>query len=365
MNLDFKIDRNSPLPIYAQVKNLLAREIERGTLPYGEMIPSENELVRELGISRMTVRSAVSALSEEHYVRTVHGKGSFVCYQSTQTALGTVDVLLDVTYAYFSTHYIKSISEVLSLHNYRFVIHDTQDNQTEIATVIESILQNGSAGIILQASHMVEPSDPHLFEVLKKVNQQKIPLAFLDSDIEGISALRVLFDDFAGGKTAAEYLLSLGHVSTAMVCRNEFKENAPRRDGFNSVLEEKGLPSLVEIQKDKALEENLLRAIRDLGVTALFCYNDDVAMKVIRILTEHGIRIPAEVSVMGFDDTVFAKATTPLLTSVVHPKDLLGRLAAEMLLCKIEKRPYTYPEEILLPRIAIRESCAPAKQTLT
>lgn len=357
MDYSQMIDRGDPTPLYAQLKNALQEQIRTGALPYGEKLPSENEFMEQLGLSRMTIRSALSQLANENYVQKIHGKGTFVCYNTANATAGNIDVLLDVTYAYFSSHYIKSISEVLTKHNYQFVIHDTQDDQAHICHTLERILQNDPAGIILQPSHLVEPQLPRLKELLQQIQQVGIPCITIDRALEGIPVISVPFDDYVGGRIAAEYLTALGHEKCAMVCCSNFIENEPRFSGFNSVLQDYGLPPLIPIEKDKDMEENLVRLVKDEGVTAVFNYNDEVALKTYRVFNSAGIRIPQDVSIIGFDDTVFTKATDPQMTSVVHPKELLGHMAAAKLISLIEHRYYKIDKDALYPKLSIRDSC--------
>lgn len=361
MELSIFIDRSSPIPLYAQLKTALQQAIRRGDLAYGEKLPSENEFMEQLGLSRMTIRSALSQLASENYIHKLHGKGTFVCYSAESAAAGKIDVLLDVTYAYFSTHYIKSISEVLSANNYQFVIHDTQDSQEHICDILEKILQSDCAGILLQPSHIVEPQLPRLKNLLLAINERGIHSVMIDRSIEGVSSENVLFDDYLGGRIAAEHLVSLGHKKCAMVCCSTFTENEPRFNGFNDLLLEKGLTPLFVVEKDKNMEQKLVELVKKEHITAVFNYNDEVALKTFRYLNAAGIRIPQDVSVLGYDDTVLAKATDPQMTSVVHPKELLGHIAAKKLLSLIEQRPYTPPEDQLYPRLIIRSSSCQTK----
>ncbi len=363
MNCAIYIDRSSPLPLYAQLQTALQQAIRRGELAYGEKLPSENEFMELLGLSRMTIRSALSQLSQDNYIHKIHGKGTFVCYKAESAAAGKVDVLLDVTYAYFSTHYIKSISEVLSAFNYQFVIHDTQDSQDHICDILEKILQSDSAGILLQPSHLVEPTLPRLKNLLLAINERGIPIVMLDRSIDGVGSESILFDDYMGGRIAAEYLVALGHKKCAMICCSSFAENKPRFTGFNDLLLERDLTPLFAIEKDQDMEQNLIRLVKDQGITAIFNYNDEVALKTFRYLASAGIRIPQDVSVLGYDDTVLTKATDPQMTSVIHPKELLGHIASRKLLSLIEGDTYVPPREQLFPTLNIRGSCSRARAT--
>ena len=352
------IDRNSPLPRYVQLAQYLKDAILRGVYPSGERLPSENEISSKLQLSRMTVRSAFSMLEDEHLILKIHGKGTFVGSQKAPIQ-SSVDVLLDISYTYFAAHYIQSISDVLSRDNCRFIIHDTRDSQEEITHILTQIGHSGSAGVILQPSHMITPLVPSLREAFMLLSAKGIPYIMLDHVYEGIPGYRMVFDDYGGGRVAAEHLLSLGHRRCAMVSHSHFYEHRLRRDGFNDVLAEKGYLPLQVIDVEDALQAKLVEAIRDQGITAIFCFNDEVAIRCMRALYEAGLRIPEDVSVVGYDDTVIATATNPPLTSVIHPKDVLGRMAAEKLISLIKGVPYTPDPKLIEPKMNIRRSSGP------
>ncbi|MEA5048136.1 MAG: substrate-binding domain-containing protein [Eubacteriales bacterium] len=356
MKLNLIIDRNSMIPLYAQLALALRDAILTGAIPYGEKLPSENDLVARYGLSRMTVRSALSELVNEKYIEKLHGKGAYVCYRPV-TISGNIDVLLDISYAYFTAHYIQSISSVLTQHNYRFIIHDTRDSQLEISDTLTQLLAHGSAGIILQPSNQVSPLLPELRDVFRRISANGIPYIMLDHAYDELPGERMVFDDFGGGRLAAEYLVSLRHERCLMVCCSRAYENSFRKEGFASVLVAHGLPPLVTVEDSPGLENDLLSVIRAQGITGVFCFNDDTALKVIRILQSAGIRVPDDVSVIGFDDTVLASVTNPQLTTVVHPKEILGRLAAEKVVSLIEKYPLQQEDNLIAPRLHVRASC--------
>ena len=243
MEFNFEIDRSSLVPLYAQLAQSIKTAIHSGALSYGEKLPSENEFMTRCGLSRMTVRSALAQLVTEKYIEKRQGTGAFVSYDNQQPAVsGSVDVLLNVTDIYFSSHYIKSISEILTQNNYQFVIHDTLDEQTQILAILNRILQRGSCGVIIQPTCREEPLLPELRELLMRFSTNGIPYVIIDRAYENLPGVQLPFNDYGGGRVAAEYLVGLGHQNCAMVCSSAFCENQPRLDGFNSVLAEHGPP---------------------------------------------------------------------------------------------------------------------------
>lgn len=355
------IDRNSLIPRYAQLAQYLSDAITRGAFTPGEQLPGENEIASCLQLSRMTVRSALSLLEDRRLITRIHGKGTFVSCQSVSTP-NSIDVFLEISYTYFAAYYIQSISDVLKQNNCRFVIHDTRNSQEEITSIIHQIVHNGSSGVILQPSHETTSLIPSLREAFTLLTAKRIPYIMLDHAYDGIPGHRVVFDDYGGGKIAAEHLVSLGHRNCVMVGFHQYYEHPPRRDGFNEVLLQNNLAPLMEIGVDGELNEHLVDAVRTKGVTAVFCFNDEVAILCMRALYEAGLRIPEDVSVVGYDDTFIATATNPPLTSVIHPKDVLGRMAAEKLISLINGASYEPDPRLIEPRIHIRASSGKVKK---
>ena len=157
--LSIEINRSSLVPLYAQLSDAIRAAIMNGDLAYGDKLPSENELTAQYGLSRMTVRSAMADLVSKKLIEKYQGQGAFVCYDHAQlSSRGSIDVLLDTSYVYFSGYYIHSISSVLSRRGYSFLIHDTWSDQNRIAellgkTKIERIFCTGATAHALYRKH--------------------------------------------------------------------------------------------------------------------------------------------------------------------------------------------------------------------
>jgi LacI family repressor for deo operon, udp, cdd, tsx, nupC, and nupG len=104
----------------------------------------------------------------------------------------------------------------------------------------------------------------------------------------------------------------------------------------------------------------LLEKTRDF--TAVFCFNDIAAIGAIRALTEAGLRVPGDVSVVGFDDIQSAAYCTPSLTTVRQPLQEMGKTGARILLERIANSTAEYPAEVVVqPEFVVRESTGPAR----
>ena len=104
----------------------------------------------------------------------------------------------------------------------------------------------------------------------------------------------------------------------------------------------------------------LMKELLDLGAdrpTAVFCFNDQTALQGYDAIRDVGLKVPADISVMGFDDSELAIRMEVPLTTVVHPQYYIGKWAAEILFDKIEQRDQSFPRHLLItPKIVVRDS---------
>ncbi len=178
----------------------------------------------------------------------------------------------------------------------------------------------------------------------------------------------------AGGYMATRHLIELGQRRIGHITE-ELRQSGTRRDridGYRRALTEAGLsfdPSLVVITENtmaggsKAIEQ-LLRAQQ--RATAAFMYNDQMAVGALHALRMHGLRVPDDFAVVGFDGVAIGQFTAPTLTTVDHPREELGRLSIEALISAIEKKPFEPREHLLPVKLVVRGSCGglepPARQ---
>ena len=268
-----------------------------------------------------------------------------------------IDVILDMGDTYFIPYYMKSICRVLTDNHCNFIVSDSKNSTGEICALLKNILQKGTSGVILQPSHKNEPVSPELAECLRMCRNAGIPYLMIDSAYDLPDTSYLMLDEYSGGYMAAEYLLDLGHTHSAAVYMKEYKDSVLRLRGFCAAFAQKGLEAPACLPYDANFEEALMQILQIQKPTALFCYNDEVAVACIRVLSSRGIRVPDELSVLGFDDSVLAAACQPQLTTIAHPKQVLGELSARTLLDMIYER-QTWPYvKIFSPSLIVRDSC--------
>jgi DNA-binding LacI/PurR family transcriptional regulator len=193
------------------------------------------------------------------------------------------------------------------------------------------------------------------------------PIVCLDRDVDSASVPLVQVDNRLGGKLATEHLLSLGHTRVAHVAgAPELGISEERVAGYREALAEAGIepdPALVVVGSFtleggyEAAKSLLARGCP----TAIFAANDLSAIGVINAIVESGRRVPADVSVVGFDDLRLSAYTTPSLTTIHQPALEIAERAMQLLLDLSNGRKVRRLRHLLEPALVVRGSTAPPR----
>lgn len=181
--------------------------------------------------------------------------------------------------------------------------------------------------------------------------------------IDGLEAPRVLADNAEGGRLAIRHLTGLGHRRILHLTGPEGNSlTGARRAGVLAGLTEAGLPPAPELAGDFSLRSGHAAAAQVAGLadrpTAIFCDNDEMAIGLINGLAQAGLRVPQDVSVVGFDNIEMSAYALPPLTTIRQHRDRLGRHAATSLLARMNGQ--SSPDEEVLPvELLVRASTAP------
>jgi DNA-binding LacI/PurR family transcriptional regulator len=214
------------------------------------------------------------------------------------------------------------------------------------------------------------PATPH-FEALQKLGKYAIPTVVFDRVNSHKAAPAVVADNYRGGYIATEHLIQLGHQRIGFISRPlELSHSHGRLQGYQAALQAYGLPSdPVLVAKGGFRLEDGRQAFHHLlsletPPSALFAYNDMMAIGALRGAYEMGLRVPEDFSIVGFDDISQAAFTCPALTTIKVDKFELGRRGAALLLNLIDKE--TPDPDLMKPldvSLVVRESTGPIRRT--
>jgi len=192
-------------------------------------------------------------------------------------------------------------------------------------------------GIIL----MSQSQDDDRF--IRHVIRQKIPFILLNREIDKPVVTTILADDKAGAFKATECLIDKGHTRISIIeGKPEFKNTQRRKEGFFQALHKHNITFSPELSVvgNYDLDGGYVAMKRILLIknlpTAVFCFNDDMAVGAMKAIHEMGLKIPEDISLVGFDDSEYAAYLNPTLTSVSRPIEQMCIEGAKVLLGKID-----------------------------
>ncbi|WP_433078753.1 LacI family DNA-binding transcriptional regulator [Dactylosporangium sp. CA-052675] len=197
---------------------------------------------------------------------------------------------------------------------------------------------------------------------LTAVSSRGTPVVLLDARQAGTGLCAVAVDHELGGRLAGEHLIGLGHRRIAFVTAGpDIEPVRQRRDGLAAASRDAGLVELRMAPAGFAEgTDAVISALLDRAdpPTAAVCVNDVVALALIRGLEARGLRVPGDLSVVGYDDLPFAAHVRPALTTVARPIRELGRVAAELLLSE-DAAGHRHQELVFTPELVIRSTTGP------
>lgn len=329
---------------YGDLIHYLENLIAEGKLNAGDRLPSENELTERFGISRQTVRKAIGLLEEQGTVRRVRGSGTYVSFDRRENLERRNRIAVMTTYveSYIFPKTIQGIEKILFERGYSVQISFTNNTLEREKNVLTDLINRDDvAGIIVEGTKSGLPN-PNLY-LYRQLMNRKIPIVFINTFYPELAVPHVSLNDVKAAETAVNYLIGKGHENIGAILKLDDGQGRLRYLGYLKAMEAAELPvtdsRLVWIDTDESKQLNYCRdkiLNRVEECSALFCYNDQIAFQLIRMLGERGIRVPENVSVISVDDSDLALHSEVQITSLPHPKEKLGAKAAEVLLDMIE-----------------------------
>lgn len=327
------------------------------------------DVARRAGLSVATVSAVINnkpVVSEESRRKVLQAieeldyRPNRVARALSRNSSNTIGVLVPSVDNPFFPQVVKSVEDVCFQNRFVTLIGNTEGKPERALYYIKSMLSGWADGLLITLTwEMTQP------EVLDSLKRAGVPVV-------GFAGARVIPefdavipDDVRGAFDAVRYLVDLGHREIGFIGVHDSQSTALRLQGYKEALKQAEiaiddglimLGSGYEKADGYMLAKALLR--RSPRPTALFCYNDVMALGALTALHEENIRIPEDVSILGFDDTA-GRYCYPQLTSVALPKAEIGFLAASRLLERIRGK--DGPQEVITvkPQLVIRDSTGP------
>lgn len=274
----------------------------------------------------------------------------------TSRAIGAI--VLDISNPFF-TDVARGVEDRLAEDDYILILASSDERPEKEQRYLRLLEEQGVQGIL------VSPTENDI-AWLDATRERGTAVVLLDRTSPSPGLCSVAVDDVRGGELAATHLVEKGHRRIGLVNgSSKISQCADRRRGVRKALRAAGLTineSLVETNVGLSLNasggERALESLLGLDepVTAIACVNDLTALGVMRGLRRHGLRVPEDVAVVGYDDVEFAAVLSTPLTSVRQPRYQLGRTAADLLLSEASPDNHQHQQILFQPELIVRES---------
>lgn len=366
-------DSSAPAPLHAKLSEALTNQIVDGTLQPGELLPSERRLHTLLTLSRPTIRQAINRLIQQNMVQRVPGKGTFVLEPVvTKTPTGLIGLIVSrPNFYFFYPQLAAAFDDQVRAANYGMVMSLHGDRADLLAEVVEGLLLTQHiVGLAITPPRFGDAT--HIENRLRKAG---VPFIFIgrqdgDSHIDSIAP-----DNQQIGYQATRQLIDLGHRHIVHLGFSDYSTGRARLQGYQLAMAEAELPhDFVEISEhittsitgidDEDPSERIAAPARKAALqllaqesrpTAVFCFNDIVAMGVYKAARELGLRIPEDLSLISVDNLPTVTHFEVPLTTFSLPGAEIGRQGANLLLRRIAGEE-TRPQQYLLPAPMVQRS---------
>jgi len=321
----------------------IRNRIDEGVLIPGEKLPSESQLCAQFAVSRNVVRQAIHNLIHEGIVESIKGVGTFcrtrVPASALSTNIGLVEFFIG---SYIYPEVIRGCYNTLSRKGFALLLNQSEYNLEQERAILQDLRKKKVGGIIIAPIYGAGDRSNAL--LLEEIQNEGTAVVLCDDYFPGRNFSSVTLDYQGCGAEAAAHLWKKGHRRIGIFYQKDFLVKANRMKGVLEYLGRQEAPvrdawivgfnGQGPSSEAPAAAERFLRGARELP-SAFVCGNDEDALRLIEAAERQGIRVPDDLSVVGFDNSDIAQLEKISLTSVDHPSFEIGEKAANILLDKI------------------------------
>lgn len=354
---------------YMELASRLRSAIEKNT---GDVfqLPTEAALCKQYDLSRQTVRKALSTLEDEGLIERRQGSGTYTTGLSGSTEKNQVAILISSDTEYLCPGLLADMRETLQKSGFSCAVYVTDNHASREREILQELLLRPVRGILSEGCKTAFPSLNH--DLYRALAQKKASVLFFHGSYPNLHDFPSVKDDnYEGGYYLGRHLASLGHRKITGIFRNDDERGVERCFGLLSALRDEHLPlcedcfcyfdaaKLISLQKKQDtgfLSDFIAKQLS--GCSAVVCHDDEIAYWLMKELTYREIKVPEDVSVVGFDNSYLGDLSPVRLTSLSHKSHEMGTAASETLLKLMKGIP---APSLKLPwHLANRASCGPA-----
>lgn len=353
---------------FEQVARTIATEIRAGEHgSVSDPFLTVRQLAERYAVSLATAQKAVKRLKEDGLLMGDSTRTARIGAAATRPVRNDASprrlglVVTDITNPFFG-RVCRDVQRAAGDLDYQVLTASSESDFERERQVIDGFLEIGVEGLLV-CPGLDEACAPFYRELIDR----GIRLSFVSRRAEGVEADFVVAHNFVGGALAAGHLLSMGYDSFGYIGFGPRLKRDERLHGFRSALLEEG----IELPTDRIAGgdgRDILHGHRGMKKLmesgkrprAVFAFNDLLAIGALQYCQEHGVAVPDDVAIAGFDNLPESRVTSPPLTSVAYPVQSISRLAVQNIVDRIEGPGDRPPNRILLePHLVIRQSTDP------
>ena len=355
------------IPLHRAIYDELSAAINGGMYRDGDRLPSETELCKQYGASRITVAKAIQTLQADGLVVRRAGSGSYIQLPLPVAThqfgllipeLGNTEIFEPICQGIMRSPQAKSHSLIWG--------HSTAgENEREASAIslCRQFIQQRVAGVFFAPLEFTEGKDRINNQIVTELRQAGIPIVLLDRCLypypKRSNLDRVGIDNHRASFVVTQHVWQQGARRIVFVARQRSASTVVERvSGYQFALRECGSAyagaTLYGDVEDTAFVQNLLETEQPDGIV---CANDLTAARLMRKLIELGVRVPEQVRLVSFDDVHYAKFLPVPLTTIHQNCSQIGRTAMSLMLDRME-HPQRPGLDVLVPfELVVRESC--------
>ena len=275
-----------------------------------------------------------------------------LAHQNNET-LGLI--VADVSDPFFGTM-VKAVEQVAQATGNFLLIGNGYHDAAKEKHVIEQLIGHRCSGLVVHAKML---PDEELIQMMSYVPG----MVLINRIVPGFESRCVALDDRYGSWLATRHLIQEGHKKIGFLCSNHLiSDSQDRMQGYLDALQEHNIPvderlisrgSPDELGGEAAMTELLSRGQQ---MTAVVCYNDSMAAGALSVLSDNGVEVPQELSLVGFDDVLISRYLRPRLTTVRYPIIAMATQAAELAIALAKGGPLPQTTHMFSPTLVRRHS---------
>ncbi len=330
-------------------------------------MPTIKDVAKRVGVSTATVSHVVNKtrfVSEEmtqkvvEAIRELNYQPNAIARSLVKRKTHTVGIIITDILNPFYTAIVRGIEDITHKSGYSVMLCNTDEDPEKEILYIQIVLEKRIDGLII-ATAFRDVGHRSLSQL------REIPLVTIVRKIKGLRSNAVLGDNTGGAYKATDHLIRLGHRRIGIISGpTELSSGAERLTGFRNAMEEHGLTAdeqwvkIGDFKRESgySLTKAIMRG--DPLPTALFVTNNQMTVGALQALNELKIKIPEDISFIGFDDMEWYSFLHPPLTTVEHSPYLMGKTAGEILLQQVNSRRKRSKRVVIPSHLIIRKSTA-------